>query len=860
METHDTERIEEHEDGGDVVRPPSSAGELSTSETPEDVAVLYSWANLQGAKYRDFSASRREYRAQMRHRAAELLHEQELKAAAEAEAAAAAAEAEAALAAKVAELAEHPDPQEAEYARQLALYEAEQAARKAAAERLEAARRADAAAYAAAVAEHEAREIAEAQASSVRQAAQYAESEVRLRQSGMHARAVVPGKISDPYAPPELAEGGEFDQPGTPVAELEATRFRKAREHLDQGSGTHRAAVSSVEAHRARGYRPDMPSGVRPAVAGDGRDRLHELQHAERPHASHEHDLNAHSNYEHGLPSTPYSEYKKATTGGEVKISPRPELPDPNDHPPVREFPVRAESPMPSQSLPEHLPKRQQTSSRIQDQPGWDTTRFHPRPQVQAYTAGALENEVSQSWQPQPEAAAPHVPPVPFQAVATPPVFSQLPVRPVLIARQPVRSEVNLSQRGDAHAPMQAAEAASPASSTRVELSAPVADRGVSVPTVSVPPVPERAGPAWLYPSAQEITRIRPAVVSPAAPVSSYPGYRSPLGSDSGQKSNPPAPFDTLQHSREHVASRWYALKGVFSQPNRTASAEGSLSEPDDSATPILAVFSLAGGVGKTSLVATLGRTLSSMGEKVLLTDTTSHGLLPYYFGASELLPGVMRTFSPPSGSTDAPICLVSYDLASYDGEVSAVEPSERPRDERGAHHVGKRAGERLGPEEFSQQIVRDGRGMHRVLLDLTSQSIPVARRLARLKPTVLVPLAPDMNSVISLQSVRRFFRTFQDADGKVIEPYFILNQFDSALPLHLDVREVLGQQLGRQLLPFVIRRTPSVSEALAEGMTVVDYAPESAISQDYRSVANWLRGVSAPLNAAGRGARWSER
>ena len=53
--------------------------------------------------------------------------------------------------------------------------------------------------------------------------------------------------------------------------------------------------------------------------------------------------------------------------------------------------------------------------------------------------------------------------------------------------------------------------------------------------------------------------------------------------------------------------------------------------------TPVLAVFSLAGGVGKTSLVATLGRALSSLGEKVLLADTTSHGLLPYYFGANNV-------------------------------------------------------------------------------------------------------------------------------------------------------------------------------------------------------------------------------
>jgi len=53
-----------------MVNDPLMEEKVST-ETPEDVAVLYNWANLQGAQYRDFSASRREYRAQMHRRAAE---------------------------------------------------------------------------------------------------------------------------------------------------------------------------------------------------------------------------------------------------------------------------------------------------------------------------------------------------------------------------------------------------------------------------------------------------------------------------------------------------------------------------------------------------------------------------------------------------------------------------------------------------------------------------------------------------------------------------------------------------------------------------------------------------------------------
>jgi len=39
------------------------------ADQADDVATLYSWANLHGAKYRDFSASRQEVRAQMRQRA-----------------------------------------------------------------------------------------------------------------------------------------------------------------------------------------------------------------------------------------------------------------------------------------------------------------------------------------------------------------------------------------------------------------------------------------------------------------------------------------------------------------------------------------------------------------------------------------------------------------------------------------------------------------------------------------------------------------------------------------------------------------------------------------------------------------------
>jgi cellulose synthase operon protein YhjQ len=320
-------------------------------------------------------------------------------------------------------------------------------------------------------------------------------------------------------------------------------------------------------------------------------------------------------------------------------------------------------------------------------------------------------------------------------------------------------------------------------------------------------------GPAWLYSS--------PTLQIPAKPLAAP------------ATSAPASVAETLQSSRERVASRWFALKGVFEQTeDRT---EATSLRQKETRTPVLAVYSLAGGVGKTSLVATVGRSLSAMGEKVLLTDTTSHGLLPFYFGANELQQDTVRTFSPPSGSTDAPIYLVSHEMEEKGREESAQEL-------------------------FLGEMVTNSQGMHRILLDLSATSGWVIRQMARMNLTVLVPVAPDMNSVISMGHVEKFFSGLIDSDARPLQPFYLLNQFDPSLPLHLDVREVLRRKLGERLLPFVIRRAPAVSEALAEGMTVVDYAPDTPIAEDYIGIATWLRTIAAPAAAGFRNVRWTER
>ena len=329
-------------------------------------------------------------------------------------------------------------------------------------------------------------------------------------------------------------------------------------------------------------------------------------------------------------------------------------------------------------------------------------------------------------------------------------------------------------------------------------------------------------GPAWLYGSqTPPQTRLLQSVA------------KFPVGETT--EGNGEAPEgDTLQDSRERVASRWFALKGVFKHAAPELPAM-PLTRKVEERMPLLLVYSLAGGVGKTSLAATLGRALSLQGEKVMLTDTTSRGMLPYYFGERELRPGEVRTFLPPAGSPGVPLSLVTYDAASMG------------QDER-------------QQESLTDEILRNGHGNQRVALDLSSESSWLVRRMVELHPVVLVPMTGDMNSVISLQAVERVFQSIADRDGRPLLPYYVLNQFEPSLPLHLDVREVLRRQLGDRLIRFVIRRSQAVSEALAEGMTVVDYAPDAAVSQDYMDVASWLRSVSPPARAESSAQQWSQQ
>lgn len=295
----------------------------------------------------------------------------------------------------------------------------------------------------------------------------------------------------------------------------------------------------------------------------------------------------------------------------------------------------------------------------------------------------------------------------------------------------------------------------------------------------------------------------------PQAAVASVPMATQVVESVPGvEVSTPTAPLHSPEPDRPSIP--------VVPQWQESASAPVSV-----------AVYSLAGGVGKTTLCANLGRILCSMGEQVLLVDASGCGLLPFYFGASDFRPG-LRTFKAP-GQNYAPVQILGV--------------------------------EQVSPAWFDLHVKPAMQNMRRVIFDLGPASIEVLPQILEICSVVLIPVLSDLNSILTISRIEAGLKKLRAASHSVPTPYYVFNEFDEQNPIDQKARALVARQVGERLLPLSVRYSTVVANAIAARMTVADHAPDSAVAHDLMELAFWLR-VKAPVAEASATAyrRWREQ
>ena len=257
--------------------------------------------------------------------------------------------------------------------------------------------------------------------------------------------------------------------------------------------------------------------------------------------------------------------------------------------------------------------------------------------------------------------------------------------------------------------------------------------------------------------------------------------------------------------------ARWSVLQNLAGESDASAPRGDSA----ELRVPSFAICSTGGGSGKTTISATLGRAFSMTGENVLMIHGAQQSSTPLHFGAQLTEPYRLRTFVPPVRNQGS-VHILGHE---FDDGSKANEDS----------------GGWLLREVNSLQGEVD-----RCILEISSPWGSEGSMLS-LARVCLVVLTPDVNSILALAGFRKLFERGGGARHP-LTTYFLLNKFDPESAFHAEVRQSLKVQLGSRLLPFCIRRNDAIAEALAAGMTVLDYAPKSGLAEDFERLASWAR------------------
>jgi cellulose synthase operon protein YhjQ len=249
---------------------------------------------------------------------------------------------------------------------------------------------------------------------------------------------------------------------------------------------------------------------------------------------------------------------------------------------------------------------------------------------------------------------------------------------------------------------------------------------------------------------------------------------------------------------------------------------------------PLVCLTSPKGGVGRTTLTATLGVALHRLGWRVVAVDLDRQNALRLNFELPEEIHGIAdevdsgRDWNELAVETPAGIMLIPY------GAVPAAQAL------RLSAHVAQNPGwlgRQLRPLLDQRDLL--------VVADVPAGPSALNIEIDPLADLHLLVLLADAMSLALLPKLQHGDYLLAAGDHRPPLGY-VLNQVDPRRQLCRDVLALSRDVLGEALYGMV-HQDEAVAEAAACQLTVLDYAPDSVASQDVLAIARRVHGTLAP-------------
>lgn len=263
----------------------------------------------------------------------------------------------------------------------------------------------------------------------------------------------------------------------------------------------------------------------------------------------------------------------------------------------------------------------------------------------------------------------------------------------------------------------------------------------------------------------------------------------------------------------------------------------------------VFAFPSSKGGVGRTSLVASLATILALRSINVLVIECDPQNNLSIHLGLSAApeqgwAPSLLR------GAPWSESALLNSDGVHF-LPFGRLGNDDSTALERHLQAQPAWLAEALQTLDFGIETI--------VLIDSAVAPTVYARQALRAANFLLPVLLCEPASYITLPAFEAF-RTQYSKDNFLLTGHaYIVNQVNATRPMRREVLALLSRTLHSRLLPVPIHQDDSVAEALAYEMTVPVFAPQSQAAHDLQGLADWLL-TRVPYYAARVAGRQEER
>jgi chromosome partitioning protein len=247
----------------------------------------------------------------------------------------------------------------------------------------------------------------------------------------------------------------------------------------------------------------------------------------------------------------------------------------------------------------------------------------------------------------------------------------------------------------------------------------------------------------------------------------------------------------------------------------------------------VIAITNQKGGCGKTTFAINLAACLGRKGLSVLLIDMDSQGHCGLGLGVKpeETWASLYDVFMGDLALSNiiVPSVAQGVDLAPGLPDLALIE---------------QRLAFRQDPEtELFKQLAMLGGRYDYVVLDSHLALNILAVNAIRAAQQVLIPIELSSFALDGITRVREVVTQMCERHGGYVELKIVPSRVNSRTRLANSLLEHLRHDLADELLPVMIRESVRIREAAGAGRSVIDFAPKSAVAEDFMNLTELLTG-----------------